>query len=90
MTKKATVIMATFTPYRPFLPARKIAMVLGDSTSAKNINPAPAIRTHKDKSLSPSKARLMEPRNTTENIPAAPSMMLQKLGDFIEAKIISE
>ena len=88
--KKATDITATFTPYRPFLPARKIAMDHGDSTSDRNINPAPPMSTHKDKSLRPSNARLIEPPKTTEKMPAAPNMMLQKLGDLIDAKIISE
>ncbi|SVD42259.1 uncharacterized protein METZ01_LOCUS395113 [marine metagenome] len=87
--KNARVIMATFKPYLPFLPTRNIATALGDSTSANNISPAPAIRTQSDKSLRPSKAKLMEPPKITAKMPAEPNVMLQKLEDLMDDNIIS-
>ena len=46
ITKKATVIIATFVPYLPFLPTKKMAMALGDRIRDKNTKTAPVNNTH--------------------------------------------
>ena len=91
--KKAAVMRATFVPYRPFLPIRNIAIALGDNTKERNISIIPPSRTHRDRSDSSSKARLMAPPNIIANTPETPSMRLQNDDDakvvFMTAKYFS-
>ena len=66
---------------------------LGDSTKDKNMSIIPPSKTHRDRSESSSKARLIAPPNIIANTPDTPSMRLQNDDDanvvFMTAKYFS-